>query len=394
MQSSPPYDSPAGAGDVFSNAPGTFPNVTAAGFARLSTAPERSLQAFLRDSRPARHAPSQRRHRTGISPEQVRLLAIAGGVVVVVIAALLVLPGLIPPAGTQNSTASTPGSPLIQVPGVGCSDGRSSCNGKCVDLKTDSENCGGCGFSVPYGESCINGQFSSVVNKVNRTSAAGPATTGTAAAAGTTAGTCPTGRWSCGGACVDPGSDHNNCGACGTVCPSIEVCQNGQCVLPATTAVATTIATVTADLSCSRDEIACNGSCVNVFSDRKNCGVCGRACKADETCLNARCGPACMNNGTSLCGDSCVDLKSDADNCGSCGTECKSFLPNAKGSECADGTCAITQCSSGYANCDKNVANGCEVNTRTDASNCGSCGTKCASGKVCYNGVCSTPATT
>jgi hypothetical protein len=338
---------------------------------------------------PARHGPSSRRHRQQISPEQIRLLAIAGIVLVVVIAAVLLLPVLLHAPSTQNGTGNGSASSWIPVAGARCSAGLSECSGRCVDLMTDNENCGKCGFSVPFGESCINGQFSSVVNKANR-----PKTTGTTTeptATGTSQGSCPSNLWSCSGTCVDPGSDRNNCGACGTTCPSVEICQNGQCVLPATTAVTTTFVTVTADISCSRNEIACSGTCVDIFTDKKNCGVCGRKCGSEEICMNARCGPACSKSGTTLCNDQCVDLDSDMNNCGACGTECRTSLPHSKGSLCSDGKCILSQCSADYGDCDKNIENGCEVSFRTDASNCGSCGTICSEGKVCYNKKCSTP---
>jgi len=45
-------------------------------------------------------------------------------------------------------------------------------------------------------------------------------------------------------------------------------------------------------------------------------------------------------------------------------------------------------CSTGYANCDQNVTNGCEINLNNNNNNCGSCGKVCASGTSCQSGVC------
>lgn len=400
MQNCPQCGSPARAGEAYCRSCGTPLVAEARGISPAPLPdPERNRWTLPADGRPARHAPSARRRRSRIAPNQIRLIAIAGVVLVIIAAAVLILPGLFQPAGTTNGTTNgtknPPASSWFPSPAVQCSAGQTLCSGKCVDLKIDSDNCGGCGFSVPYGDTCINGQFSSVVLKANHNSSATQTTPASAgpAAAGTTAGTCPTGLWPCGGSCVDPGSDRNNCGACGTVCPSIGICQNGRCVLATTSVVATTTGTVAPDLSCSRDEMACNGSCVDIFTDKKNCGVCGRSCKADEFCVDARCGPACMNNGTSLCSGSCVDLTTDPENCGTCGTECKSFLPHAKGSTCEDAKCVISGCNTGYGDCDTSVANGCESNLQTDASNCGTCGTKCPAGQVCYSGKCSVPFT-
>ncbi len=49
-------------------------------------------------------------------------------------------------------------------------------------------------------------------------------------------------------------------------------------------------------------------------------------------------------------------------------------------------TCA---CSAGLTNCDGVASNGCEVNTGTDAANCGTCGNACGAGTTCADGICS-----
>src|SRR5579864_3369512 len=45
-------------------------------------------------------------------------------------------------------------------------------------------------------------------------------------------------------------------------------------------------------------------------------------------------------------------------------------------------------CPAGFADCDGNPANGCEVNLNTDSQNCGACGISCPSGSHCQNGTC------
>ncbi|MFA5797937.1 MAG: hypothetical protein WC916_07975, partial [Candidatus Woesearchaeota archaeon] len=45
-------------------------------------------------------------------------------------------------------------------------------------------------------------------------------------------------------------------------------------------------------------------------------------------------------------------------------------------------------CSTGYANCDQNAANGCEISLNNDNTNCGICGKVCASGTICQSDVC------
>ena len=324
----------------------------------------------------------------------VRVLGLIGLVLIIAAIAFFVFSGSPLQAGNQNTTGTTQGSGLIPVIGQ-CSAGLSSCSGKCVDLRTDQDNCGACGFPVPFDETCINGQFSSSTpqNKSKSGSSTMPVGTTSAMVTGTK-GLCSPGQTSCRGICRDLRTDNGNCGSCGNTCPSGQTCQNSGCILPGTaTPVVSTSAPVTlvSDISCSGRQTLCGNSCVDLFTDKKNCGVCGRTCGSQEICVSARCGPACTKSGTSLCGDTCVDLDTDMNNCGACGTECKTFLPNAKGALCTGGKCMISQCKTDYDDCNNVVSDGCEVYLRTDASNCGSCGIKCDSGQVCYNKKCSVP---
>ncbi|KAJ6706777.1 hypothetical protein OIU85_027159 [Salix viminalis] len=59
----------------------------------------------------------------------------------------------------------------------------------------------------------------------------------------------------------------------------------------------------------------CKKKCVNVMTDRLNCGMCGKKCKYAEIC----------------CKGKCVNPKSDKKNCGGCSNKCK------KGSACQYG---------------------------------------------------------
>ena len=75
----------------------------------------------------------------------------------------------------------------------------------------------------------------------------------------------------------------------------------------------------------------CNGSCVDVRSDARNCGACRISCGGGTSCVNGAC--ACPSNTPLACAGRCVDGRSDPSNCGSCGNVC------ANGSTCTNGVC-------------------------------------------------------
>ncbi|MBI4699732.1 MAG: hypothetical protein HY744_00970 [Deltaproteobacteria bacterium] len=58
---------------------------------------------------------------------------------------------------------------------------------------------------------------------------------------------------------------------------------------------------------------------------------------------------------------------------------------------CTDGKCGIGSCNAGFADCDKQAGNGCEIDLNTDVANCGSCGKNCAKSETCQNGQCLSP---
>ncbi len=74
------------------------------------------------------------------------------------------------------------------------------------------------------------------------------------------------------------------------------------------------------------------------------------------------------------CDQVCADLDTDASNCGECGRSC--VVPNAAPS-CAGGECGLASCSAGFADCDDNPENGCEL--AIDCVEGQACTTSCAS---------------
>jgi hypothetical protein len=55
---------------------------------------------------------------------------------------------------------------------------------------------------------------------------------------------------------------------------------------------------------------------------------------------------------------------------------------------CKDSQCGKLKCEGGFADCNDDPADGCEINYATDVANCGGCGKKCAAGQRCSDAEC------
>ena len=153
-----------------------------------------------------------------------------------------------------------------------CKNGKTKCNGSCVNTSQDSQNCGSCGNSCQSGTTCQSGSCKNQ-NNVCPTECC-------------STGDCPNGFACQNGAC----QPQNN--VCPTECcensdcPTGGTCnqQTGQCVCPGN--------------CCFNDDCAPNQACLNV-NNVYNC-----FCKPELVCGQVCC-PAnlrCINPGTSSCG--------------------------------------------------------------------------------------------
>ncbi|MBI5517205.1 MAG: hypothetical protein HY909_25725 [Deltaproteobacteria bacterium] len=239
----------------------------------------------------------------------------------------------------------------------GCTSGRACVNGACTcqgttadcdgnmangcetDTNVDAAHCGMCGNRCPMGQSCAAGQC-----------------------------VCPGGFADCDGMAangceVDPRASSAHCGGCNRACGDRGACAMGAC-------------------QCSPGWQRCpaGAQCNTALLDPMNCGMCGRVCEAPTAlCAAGGCVAACPE-GTTACGMVCADLTQDGRNCGTCGRACGAHQRCAGAAGCA--------CEEGWADCDMDPANGCEVELRASAAHCGRCGVACGAGQSCRGGTC------
>ena len=253
---------------------------------------------------------------------------------------------------------------------VTCDPGFADCNGSAADgceaNLADAASCGSC---------------------ATHCTGATPLCTVTAGVAACVSG-CASTEARCGGACVSVATSTDNCGGCATVCPerpnASRACLGGRCGFTCTTGFA----------DCNNDP---SDGCEARLDDVTNCGTCGTVChgatNATPVCSRGACGLTCTS-GYGDCDGSATNgcetsTLSSVTNCGACAAAC-SAGPNAVVA-CVGGRCR-SGCNAGFADCDGNPGNGCEVNILTSTASCGACGLACPSGAsstaVCAGGVC------
>ena len=227
--------------------------------------------------------------------------------------------------------------------GDSCDGVDNNCDGvvdEGVDLKTDINNCGSCNNACNFPNAagaCMNGVCTLTACKQGFADLDKTPGNGCEYACQVfppVAEACNGKDDDCNGMIDDSPKDVG--GACDDFCPALAGCVGNN--------------------SCTFPRSACMGKC---------CGVCTQGmaiCAGGQRVCQAGSGPKLeVCNGTD---DNCdgqidegFDLKIDVLNCGKCGTAC--MLPNAVPA-CAAGACVIATCKLGFADLDKNPANGCE----------------------------------
>lgn len=239
-----------------------------------------------------------------------------------------------------------------------------------VDSSSDPDNCGVCGNKCKAGERCINGKCG-----------------------------CSGGKLDCGGRCIDVRYEDFNCGACGNECKKpADACNP----MPPNTKYGCAGSTCGA-LKCANGFADCNNDVGNegcasdgcetkLATDPKNCGACGVVCGPAQECRDDGNGPQCLDTceaaGLTKCSSGCRDLLADRFNCGGCGISCPNPRANQT-TQCRKGVCE-TECLSGFADCNGDANDGCEVDLRVHPANCGACGNTCdfSGGQPCIEGKC------
>jgi hypothetical protein len=151
-------------------------------------------------------------------------------------------------------------------------------------------------------------------------------------------------------------------------CSAGEVCSAGECV-----------PMCSASSPCPGSLTCCSAACVDPATNLENCGGCGKSCSITHgkgACSGGKCGVASCEPPYADCdkdpANGCeIDTSSSDAHCGACNAACS---PKNASGKCAAGKCAIAACNGGFGDCDKNPANGCEVDLSSDPANCGACG--------------------
>lgn len=141
----------------------------------------------------------------------------------------------------------------------------------------------------------------------------------------------------------------------------------------------------------------CCGGNVTPINVATSCGSCGHSCGGNAHCTlppgGSYPGYVCECDANRLdCdgpaphrtpdgGNGCeVDALTDVRNCGGCGNVCS--VANGTPA-CVNGRCVVQTCSPGFANCDDNYENGCELSIATTPTSCGTCSDATAASSAC-----------
>jgi hypothetical protein len=196
------------------------------------------------------------------------------------------------------------GSPIV---GAECKKGYVRCDGRCVKLDDDAQQCGACGNDCGR-FACVAGTCSTTKLRPDAGLDAGPMSIEGGAGDGAV------------GSKLDGGRGDGGIGRGGSGTPFLP---DGGVKFPDPKAMT----------SCGIGQSACGDACADLRSDPKHCGDCGTGCPSDQFCQMGMCVNIC-DPPLKLCNGGCVDEQIDENNCGACNKVCVSGICNA--GVCAD----------------------------------------------------------
>ncbi|AUX41368.1 hypothetical protein SOCE26_027790 [Sorangium cellulosum] len=106
----------------------------------------------------------------------------------------------------------------------------------------------------------------------------------------------------------------------------------------------------------------------------------GTVCTSEGECVQGCSAARPCPGGAACCEGLCRDLQTDALSCGVCGRACP-VLPHGE-SACVSGACLLGACESGFIDCNKDPADGCEH----DVAERGPCSCTPGETRACYQG--------
>lgn len=201
-------------------------------------------------------------------------------------------------------------------------------------------------------------------------------------------------------------SDPNNCGTCGRACGGGLICQSGHCQY-----IVPPLSCTPVQETCNNSDDDCDGVIddgYNPLTDINNCGLCGRVCGAGKSCIAGKCTWNYPQSSCTPAVESCDYTDNDCDgvidngyllssnnaNCGVCGRAC------AANQHCTNGHCEWNQPQSSCApvaeTCNQ-IDDDCDGlidevwNFLNDKNHCGNCYTVCPGTQNCLNGHCYQP---
>lgn len=188
---------------------------------------------------------------------------------------------------------------------------------------------------------------------------------------------------------LNGGTIYGDDNTCGTSCPT-PAHANSSC------------AEGTCGYACKSDFLDCDGKPTNgcetsIKSDPAHCGSCANGCgmvnNGTPICVDFLCRASC-DPGWGSCQNNPAQCETHTDvdpyHCGDCTTQCTGKINAAP--HCEGGQCTF-HCSPGFADCNQDDSDGCEIDTNNDPHHCGTCGIDCKE-LGCSQGTCTCASST